>query len=237
MKKLIIIALGLLVGTSAIAQIELPNPDSLKDYKSDAVQVYSKDYMIKYNRSKRLVLKVYPYALYAADVVDEIENNTASINRRRKKNKFYKNAYKDLKADFKYVILDMYTSEGRMLVKLIHRETGMTVYDIASKYRGKSKAKMFSMMGKIWDQDIKSEFDAQGDDKITEHVLKDIESGLIAFDEKAVILKKEDYKEGQKEYKDRVKKSKQYKKEKKKKAKEREKQNKKKKRKEKRSNS
>lgn len=226
MKALQTILLTLLISSGANAQIVI-NPDTIKEYKSATVPVYTKAYMNKYNRSKRLVMKVYPYALFAADIVDEIENNAAAIEKRRKRKKLYKSAYGDLKENFKYVILDMYTSEGQMLMKLIHRETKMTVYDIASKYRGKSKASVFAVMGKAFDQDIKSKFDPTGEDKITEHVIRDIDAGVIRFNGEAKMLKKEDYKEKEKKRKERIKKNKKNRKERAKKAKKKKKENKK----------
>lgn len=177
--------------------------DSLKLKELKPVPVYDWGYMKAYQNTKKVILKVYPYALYAADFVDEMENNSANIEKRRKKNKYYKDAYKDLKEDFKFFILDLYTHEGVMLMKLIHRETGLTVYEIAEKYRGKQNAEMFQLMGKLWDQDLTVEFDAEGKDKIAEHVIRDIENGIIQFDDTVVIIDKETYKENMKEYRER----------------------------------
>jgi hypothetical protein len=192
------ILIGLLSLTTCLfAQENIPHPDdSLKEYESAAVSVYSDDYLKKYNRFKRIIVKVYPYALHAADVIDEIDQNAESINRRRKKNKFYRQSYHDLKEEFKYFILDLYTSEGQMLMKLIHRETGMTVYDISNKYRGRQKAEMFNLMAKIWDQDLHVKFEPDsGDDKIAETVIQDIQSGLIEFNDEIVTIDKPAYKE------------------------------------------
>lgn len=192
------ILIGLLSLTTCLfAQENIPHPDdSLKEYESAAVSVYSDDYLKKYNRFKRIIVKVYPYALHAADVIDEIDQNAESINRRRKKNKFYRQSYHDLKEKFKYFILDLYTSEGQMLMKLIHRETGMTVYDISNKYRGRQKAEMFNLMAKIWDQDLHVKFEPDsGDDKIAETVIQDIQSGLIEFNDEIVTIDKLAYKE------------------------------------------
>jgi len=192
------ILIGLLSLTTCLfAQENIPHPDdSLKEYESAAVSVYTDDYLKKYNRFKRIIVKVYPYALHAADVIDEIDQNAESINRRRKKNKFYRQSYYDLKEEFKYFILDLYTSEGQMLMKLIHRETGMTVYDISNKYRGRQKAEMFNLMAKIWDQDLHVKFEPDyGDDKITETVIQDIQSGLIEFNDEIVTIDKLAYKE------------------------------------------
>ncbi len=192
------ILIGLLSLTTCLfAQENIPHPDdSLKEYESAAVSVYTDDYLKKYNRFKRIIVKVYPYALHAADVIDEIDQNAESINRRRKKNKFYRQSYHDLKEKFKYFILDLYTSEGQMLMKLIHRETGMTVYDISNKYRGRQKAEMFNLMAKIWDQDLHVKFEPDsGDDKIAETVIQDIQSGLIEFNDEIVTIDKLAYKE------------------------------------------
>lgn len=205
---MIIILLCLVLSPIGFSQI-LVNNDTILDYESPAVPIYNKEYMRKYRRTKDLVKKVYPYALYAADLLDEINNDVTSIEKRRRKKKFYKAAYDDLKEDFKYVILDMYTSEGQMLLKLVHRETGMSVYEIASKYRGKKNAELFALMGKIWDQDIKSEYDPKGADKITEHVIQDIENGIIPFDDEVHLKNKEEFKEANQEHKERVKANKQ----------------------------
>ena len=191
MKQCLVIFLLFSIGAS---YAQIASTDSLKEYSSKPVTVYDRTYLNKYNNAKVLVLKVYPYALYAADKLDEIENNSESIKRRRKKNKFYRNSYKELKKDFKYVLLDMYTQEGIMLMKLVHRETGMTVYEIAEKYKGKKNAAIFNLMGKLWDQDVKIKFEPEGRDKIIEQVIQDIDNGLIEFDETVHITSKEEFK-------------------------------------------
>lgn len=193
--RIFFLLLGFL-GVNAFGQLDIWSEDSLKEYEGQIVTVYTKDYLNTYNRMKRLVIKVYPYALHAADIIDEIDENAESMNKRRKQNKFYKESYQQLRDDFKYFILDLYTSEGRMLMKLIHRETGMTVYDISSKYRGKQRAEMFNLMAKVWDQDLHIKFDpSTGDDKITEQVIQDIQSGLIPFNDEVVTVDRLEYRD------------------------------------------
>jgi hypothetical protein len=218
----------ILFASLSYGQFVIPTEDdSLKMYESDPVPIYNKDYMRQYNRFKRIIKKVYPYALYASDMLYQLEADAEELTRKRKKKKFYKQAYKDLKTDFKFVFMDLYTSEGRMLMKLVHRETGMTVYEIAEKYRGKKNASMFNLMGKIWDQDVKIKYDPTGTDKIAEHVIQDIESGLVDFENKVVRVNKDQYKLNQKAYKNRVKENKKRRKMNKKACKKKEKQDKK----------
>lgn len=196
----------ILIGWSATSQTETEQEDSLKEYYGNEVNIHTKDYMATYNRLKKIIVKVYPYALYASDLIDEIDQNAESISRRRKKNAYYKDSYKSLKEEFRYFLLDLYTSEGVMLMKLIHRETGMTVFDISSKYQSKQKAEIFNLMAKIWDQDLHATFDTTDrNDRIAEHVILDIQNGLIPFANEVVKVEKEDYQEKQKAEQERIK--------------------------------
>lgn len=178
--------------------------DTLKTYISKTVEVVDKDFQNKYRYYKPIVVKVYPYALYAADLLDEMNNDLASIQKRRKQNKFLKESYQNLKSDFKYVLLDMYTTEGQVLMKLISRETGMTVYEIINQYRGRKDAAMFNLMGKMFDQDIKSEYNSKKE-YVLETIIKDINSGKINFKNEVELLDKAEYKEKKKATKERIK--------------------------------
>lgn len=206
MKKLIILFGVIVFSVTGFSQTISTHPDSLKQYEGPVITVYTKEYLSLYNRMKRMVVKVYPYALHAADIIDEINMNSASIERRRKLNAYYKDSYKTLKENFKYFILDLYTSEGEMLMKLIHRETGMTVYDISSKYRGKKNAEMFNMMAKIWDQNLHVKFDpTTGNDKVAEQVIQDIQAGLVPFNDEIITVTKLEYRDEQRKIRARDK--------------------------------
>lgn len=180
--------------------------DTIKTVLGKEVAIVDQKFLNEYNRYKPIVVKVYPYALYAADLLDKMNNDLASIERRRKRNKFLKQSYKTLKTDFKYVLLDMYISEGKVLMKLISRETGMTVYDIIKKYKGRKDAAMFNLMGKMYEQNIKEVYNPRKE-YVLEAILRDIESGKIKFDSKVETFQKEEYKAKKKETKDYIKKN------------------------------
>ena len=200
--------LTIFVSVFASAQMTSNTSDSLTEYTSTPVSVYTAEYLRAYNNIKKKVVKLYPYALYAAELIDEIEENSKSIEKRRKQNKFYKDSYSDLKGEFKYFILDLYRSEGRFLMKLVNRETGMTIYEISEKYRGGMTAQSFKLMAKVWDQDLDIRYDStNAEGKITEHVISDIQAGIIEFNDEFVPLDKAAYKEAQIAYKERVKKN------------------------------
>ena len=170
--------------------------DTLPQYFGAPVEVVDKEFLREYNRLKPIVLKVYPYALGSADILDEMNHDLESIKKRRKRNKFCNQSYKELKKEYKYVFMDLYPSEGRVLIKLVSRETGMTLYNIVQTYKGQKDATMFNLMGKMWDQDIKSDYDPQKE-SVLEAVIADIQSGKIKFDSTAKTMNKEAYKEKQ----------------------------------------
>ena len=200
--KTIILTFILLTSSFTYAQSE----DSLKTVLGKEVSVVDQQFLNQYRYYKPIVVKVYPYALYAADLLDKMNNNLESIEKRRKRNKFLKESYKTLKTDFKYVLLDMYVSEGKVLMKLIARETGMTVYEIIKKYKGRKDAVMFNLMGKMYEQNIKEAYNPKKE-YVLEAVLRDIQSGKIKFDDKIETFHKEEYKKKKKETNEYIKKN------------------------------
>ncbi len=158
-----------------------------------------------YWREVERVRKIYPYALHASELLAEFDLEMGIINSKRKKKKFSKASHKALKTDYNYVIRDMYRSEGVLLMKLIHRETGLTAAEIIQKYRGKWSSSLYHNLGKIWDQDLKVKYDPTGVDKLTERIVLEIENELLEFDRTAKMVDKAEFKENMKEYRQDVK--------------------------------
>jgi hypothetical protein len=176
--------------------------DSLQGKILEIEEVYAdKDYYKKYKTALRRVRKVYPLALYAKEKIDEMDAELEQINSKRKKKKYTKKSNNELKEDFQYVIRDLYIEDGKVLMKLIHRETGMTVAEIIKKYRNSFRSELMDNLGKIWEQDLDSKYDPNGKDWIIEKVIQDIKNNTVAFEKEAKILTKEDFKASQKQFK------------------------------------
>lgn len=188
--------------TALIAHSQ-PTDSTITKKEIQELQEVSTDrnYISKYNRELARVRKIYPYALHAAELIDQFETDLSGIDKKRKKKKYSKKAHQMLKEDYNYVIRDLYTSEGVLLMKLIHRETGLTAAQIIERYRGKIRSELYDQLGRIWDQDLDVRYDPTGVDKLTERIIKDIENNTVAFQKEAKIVTKEEYKKNQKEYK------------------------------------
>jgi|GEM_PF-1504734 len=193
-----------LFSLSSFSQNIIHTNDTIPQYLGTTITVVDKDFQRLYKRYKPIVLKVYPYALQSADLIDQMNNDLESIKKRRKRTKFLRKSYKQLKTDYKYVFLDMYVSEGKILTKLIARETGMSIHQIVRKYKGKTDAVMFNLMGKMFEQDIKSTYIPKKE-YVLEAIIRDIESGKIEFNDSVKTIDKIAYKRKKAESKKRKK--------------------------------
>ncbi len=151
------------------------------------------------------VQKLYPYALYAAEVIHELDDELATLDKKRQVKKTSKEKQKQLFDEFNYMIKDLYTSEGQLLMKLIYRETNMTVDEIIRTYRGKLQATVFTGMAKLFEQDLKTTYDPNGKDRIIEKIIQDIQNETVYFDPAYKKVSKVDYKEGMKIYRNNKK--------------------------------
>lgn len=158
------------------------------------------NYQSKYNKQLRRVRRVYPLALKASKIVNEIEQELMTVESNKTKKKIVKQFHSTLKEDYLFVIKDLYLEEGVLLMKLIHRETGLTVKEIVTNYRGKFRSEFYDQIGKIWKQDLDVKYDPLGKDWITEQVIRDVLSKEVYFDPEPKKMSKEEFKESMHEY-------------------------------------
>ena len=127
----------------------------------------------KYYILKRRVLKVYPYALSAKEKLMSIQNGLDSIPKRRHKKRYTKEVAKWVKEEYADRLKNLTMSEGKILVKLIYRETNTTSYEIVKSYRGRFNAFFWQTMAKFWNNNLKTEYDPVNvrEDILIEHIL------------------------------------------------------------------
>ena len=161
--------------------------------------VIDPDFQNKYNTILRRMRRVYPLALEAARIVDELDAELAQVDSKRKKRKITKVYSKELKESYLYAIKDLYIEDGILLMQLVHRETHKTVAEIIASYRGKIKSEFYDQVGKIWKQDLDATYDPKKE-WITELIIRQINSNEISFDFTSKKTSKEDYKKAMKVY-------------------------------------
>ena len=127
----------------------------------------------KYYILKRRVLKVYPYAMSAKEKLMNIEVGLDSIPKRRHKKRYTKEVAKWVKEEYADRLKNLTMSEGKILVKLIYRETNTSSYEIVKSYRGRFNAFFWQTMAKFWNNNLKTEYDPVNviEDMLIEHIL------------------------------------------------------------------
>jgi hypothetical protein len=136
----------------------------------------------KYEKYERLVYnvrKVYPYALLVRMKLDEINYQLESIRDEKERRGYLKNVEKQVFADYEDDIRNMTITQGRILIKLIDRETQNTSYALIRDYRGKISAVFWQGIARIFGSNLKDEYDPFGDDMMIESIITDIETGRL----------------------------------------------------------
>ncbi|MFN3874657.1 MAG: DUF4294 domain-containing protein [Flavobacteriales bacterium] len=138
----------------------------------------------RYDRLVRNVMRVYPYARLTAELLREYEHDLAAIDRGSDQELYLKLAEAELRAEFEAEVKDLTISQGKVLIKLIDRETGRTSYHLVQQLRGSFTAFVWQGMARLFGHDLKARYDPLGDDRLIEVVVQRIERGELAVGER-----------------------------------------------------
>lgn len=144
------------------------------------VRIYNRARDLKnYQRMVRAVKKVYPLALEAAKRMENLDEELAKYER-RKDRKAYTKAIEDaLKREITPMLWKMTRYEGKILLKLIDRETNHTVFGIIKDFRSGFTAGFYQAIAKLFGNDLKLEYDPEGEDEMLEYIVKYYKAGLL----------------------------------------------------------
>lgn len=124
----------------------------------EPVKLRSYDDMKKYMLLRRRVLKVYPYAQLASERFTTLKERLDHMDKRRQKKRYAKRIEKYLEGEFSEELKKLTRKEGQILVKLIHRETGITTHTLVKTYRNGLRATIYQLTARMFDIDLKTEF-------------------------------------------------------------------------------
>ena len=119
----------------------------------------SKEDKIKYLILKRKTLKVYPYAKLAADRLTALNERLASLKRKSDKKRYTKIIQRYIEEEFSAELKKLTRTEGQILVKLIHRQTGITTFGLVKELRSGWRAFWYNNTARLFDISLKREFD------------------------------------------------------------------------------
>jgi hypothetical protein len=120
------------------------------------------------------VKKALPYAKLAAFRLQIMEDNLNLMTSEREKKRYVKDCEKAIKKQFMADLKNMTMDQGKILLKLIHRETGKTTWDIMTNYRGGLESLFWQAVAKTYNADMKETYDPVVDYQI-EEIIKTLE--------------------------------------------------------------
>ena len=120
---------------------------------------------------------MYPYAILAAAKLKEYNNILEKMPNEKMRNAYLKIIEKQLKDEFEEPLKDLSITQGRILLKLIDRETGNTSYELVKGLRGNFQAFMWQSVARLFGSNMKAAYDPTGEDVMIERAIKLIEAG------------------------------------------------------------
>jgi|TARA_R110000751_G_scaffold74057_1_gene149903 hypothetical protein len=141
------------VDGDSLSAIELDKVLLIQDLNFD-----SRYERIRYLILKRKVEKVWPYAKLAAERLTVLDKRLASLETTNQKKKYSKMVEDYIEDEFKEKLKKFSKSEGQILIKLIHRQTGNTAYDLLKRLRSGWSAFWFDKTASVFDMSLKEEY-------------------------------------------------------------------------------
>ncbi|HUW93603.1 MAG TPA: DUF4294 domain-containing protein [Bacteroidales bacterium] len=142
----------------------------------------SKNVKFNYRRHARLVYnvrKVYPYSIMVRNELGRVNRLLETMPNEKDRRNFLQQYEKDIFNTYEGDMKQLTFTQGKILIKLIDRETQNTSFDLISEYRGKFSAFFWQSIARIFGANLKSDYDPVGDDYLIELVVREIESGRL----------------------------------------------------------
>lgn len=133
----------------------------------------------KYWRLVYNLKKVIPYSKIIATTVKEVDDEMSGFETSRERRKFIKSVEDSLWNQYEKDLRKMTVTQGRLLFKLVDRETSATTYNWIEAYRGSFAAFFWQGVARIFSSNLKVDYDPLGEDKLIEQLIGYIENGYI----------------------------------------------------------
>jgi hypothetical protein len=132
-------------------------------------------YWAEWTRLRNAVYVTYPYARAASKVINEVNSQLAHVTDKDERKKIIKSREKDLKKEFADKLTNLSVYQGKVLMKLIYRETGNNCYSLIQEYKGGFSAGFWQTIAIIFGSNLKQNYDAGDKDHAIEIIVQDVE--------------------------------------------------------------
>lgn len=159
--------------------------DTIPIIELEEVRIYNSsdfDYLSYKRRDRRLVRnvkKAYPYSRIAAIKLKQVDEELSKLQSEAKQKEYIKQAEKEIMKEFEKDLRKLTITQGIILVKLIDRETGQTSYEVIKDLKGGFSAFLWQGIARIFGNNLKAEYNPEGEDAKIEDIVRGIEAGFL----------------------------------------------------------
>jgi Domain of unknown function (DUF4294) len=132
-------------------------------------------YMEEWTRLRNAVYVTYPYARTAGATINDINNHLANVSKKQRKD-YIKTREKELRQQFTEPLSNLSVYQGKILMKLINRQTGNNCYDIIKEYKGGMNARVYQTVAFFFGSSLRQDWDlTDKTDRQIENFVKEID--------------------------------------------------------------
>ncbi len=128
----------------------------------------------EWTRLRNAVYVTYPYALTAGRVINEVNAQLANVKDEKIRKQIIKSRERDLKRDFADKVTNLSVYQGKVLMKLINRETGNNCYELVKEFKGGFNAGFWQTVAYLFGSSLKQPYDPKGDDQEIEKFVQEV---------------------------------------------------------------
>lgn len=131
-----------------------------------------------YNRLRNAVYVTYPYARLAGITINDLNARMIGIEEKSERKKILKTKEKELRQQFTEPLTNLSVYQGKVLMKLVNRQTGNNCYEIIKEYKGGLQARFYQTVAFFFGSSLKQDYDWQHDatDNQIEQIVREIDA-------------------------------------------------------------
>ena len=134
-----------------------------------------KNYWNNWTRLRNAVYVTYPYARKASKVIQSVNAQLANVQDEKLRKQIIKSREKELKRDFADKVTNLSVYQGKVLMKLINRETGNNCYQLIKEYKGGFNAGIWQTVAFVFGSSLKQPYSPNGEDQEIEKIVVEVQ--------------------------------------------------------------
>ncbi|MEP7142765.1 MAG: DUF4294 domain-containing protein [Ferruginibacter sp.] len=131
--------------------------------------------LAKWTRLRNAIYVTYPYAKRAGAVLNDMNTHLVDVIDKEARKKYIQSREKELKREFTDPLTNLSIYQGKVLMKLINRQTGNNCYEIIKEYKGGFTARFYQTVAFFFSTSLKQPYDKSGDDAEMEKIVQEVQ--------------------------------------------------------------